>query len=200
MGGCCSDLKLFDLRGHLHHTVNITCLGVFLCMFNKHVVYSGIKAVRMIYSTAAVVTMFSVKTTSRKWSDTAVLVPCSRKSSTTFANYITENVNGDITVTDWKKNAVIAVDRLGTFRFSFPGKDSLFDVCSVATDSLGHVIVTDYARDRIHMLNKDRRYLRIIIPGGGIKRPRCVCILAYGEMMVGKGITGLAKRIKYLED
>lgn len=59
MEGCCSELKLFDLQGNLHLTVNITCFSVFLCMFNKHVVYSGIKAVRMMYNTAAVMTMFT---------------------------------------------------------------------------------------------------------------------------------------------
>ena len=116
------------------------------------------------------------------------------------AYYITENVNGDIIVTDLKKNAVIAVNRLGIFRYSYSGQDSNFEVSSVATDSVGHVIVIDFGGDKIHMLDRDGRFLRYIIPEGGIKYPRGVCILGDGEMMVGECLTGIAKRIKYLED
>ncbi|XP_056006543.1 uncharacterized protein LOC130050450 [Ostrea edulis] len=113
-------------------------------------------------------------------------------------NYITENVNGDIIVTDWKKNAVIAVDRLGIFRFSFSGRDTQFIGCCVTTDPAGHVIITDL-RDKIHMLDRDGRFLRYIIPDQGINKPRSVCIVGDGEMFVGENNTGIAKRIKYSE-
>ncbi|XP_052689816.1 uncharacterized protein LOC128167888 [Crassostrea angulata] len=116
------------------------------------------------------------------------------------AVYISENVNGDIIVTDWKKNAVIAVDRLGIFRYSYSGQDSDFDVSSVAADSVGHVIVTDLNGDKIHMLDMDGRFLRYIIPEEGISRPSAVCILGHGEMMVGECMSGIAKRIKYFDE
>nr|XP_011454001.2 uncharacterized protein LOC105346916 [Crassostrea gigas] len=116
------------------------------------------------------------------------------------AVYITENVNGDIIVTDWKKKVVIAVDRLGIFRYSYSEKDSDFKPSSVATDSVGHVIVTEFPRHKIHILDRDGRFLRYIIPDGGIKDPRGVCILGDGEMMVGENLTGIAKRIKFLEE
>nr|XP_034325620.1 E3 ubiquitin-protein ligase TRIM36 isoform X3 [Crassostrea gigas]XP_034325621.1 E3 ubiquitin-protein ligase TRIM36 isoform X3 [Crassostrea gigas] len=228
MGGESTELKLFDLQGHLHHTVSITTNGVHLCMYNKQVVYTTTKGVRMISDTDTVVTMF----TTGDWRSRGVtsaascdLLVCLRKddqskvvrySSTGTVlqeiqydsqcqplykqvMYITENVNGDIIVTDWEKNAVIAVDRLGIFRYTYSGKDTQIDVCSVATDSVGHVIVTDY-NDKIHMLNRDGRFLRYIIPKGGISRPRGVCILGDGEMIVGECRTGIAKIIKYLEE
>ncbi|XP_056015641.1 uncharacterized protein LOC125675256 [Ostrea edulis] len=113
--------------------------------------------------------------------------------------YITENVNGDIIVTDWKKNAVIAVDRLGIFRFSYSGRDTTFKVGYITTDPAGHVIVTDLKGDKIHMLDRDGRFLRYDIPDQGINRPRGVCIVGEGEMFVGEQNTGIAKRIKYLE-
>uniref|UniRef100_K1Q7R0 Tripartite motif-containing protein 2 n=1 Tax=Magallana gigas TaxID=29159 RepID=K1Q7R0_MAGGI len=116
------------------------------------------------------------------------------------ANYITENVNGDIIVTDYKKNAAITVNRLGIFRYSYSGQDSNFVISSVATDSVGHVIVIDFGGDKIHMLDRDGRFLRYIIPDEGIKNPRGVCTLAHGEMLVGEGLTGIIKRIKYLEE
>uniref|UniRef100_A0A8W8I2G9 B box-type domain-containing protein n=1 Tax=Magallana gigas TaxID=29159 RepID=A0A8W8I2G9_MAGGI len=117
-----------------------------------------------------------------------------------WAVYITENVNGDIIVTDWEKDAVIAVDRLGIFRYSYSGKDSEFFACSVVTDSVGHVIVTGGFGKKISMLDRDGRFLRYIIPEGGIKDPRAVCILGDGEMMVGEMKTGIAKKFKYLEE
>ena len=44
------------------------------------------------------------------------------------------------------------------------------DVRSVATDSVGHVFITDDNGDRIHMLDIDGRFLRYInIPDGGMK-------------------------------
>ncbi|XP_065944026.1 E3 ubiquitin-protein ligase TRIM71 isoform X2 [Magallana gigas] len=225
MGGASKELKLFDLQGHLHHTVSITTTGLYLCMYNKQVVYSGTKAVRMILDTDTVVTLL----TTGDWQPRGVtraasgdLLVCLGKddqskvvrySSTgtvlqeiqydsqcqplyKLAIYITENVNGDIIVADWEKKAVIAVDRVGIFRYSYSGVR-----CStVTTDSVGHVIVTDFDSNKIHMLDRDGRFLRYIIPEGGINRPRSVCILGDGEMMVGECLTGIAKRIRYLED
>ncbi|XP_022326079.1 uncharacterized protein LOC111126016 [Crassostrea virginica] len=114
--------------------------------------------------------------------------------------YIAENINGDIIVTDYKKDIVIAVDRLGIFRYTYSGRNNDLDACSIATDSVGHVYVTDFDGDKIHMLDRDGRFLRYIIPEGGIKFPRPVCMIGDGEMIVGECKTGLAKRIKFLEE
>ena len=149
-----------------------------------------------------------MKTTNPKWSDSAVPVPYSRKSSTIWqgqplyqnACYISENVNGDIIVTDFKKRIVIAVDRLGIFRYAYSGKDNKLDALSIDTDSVGHVYVTDYKVNKIHMLDRDGRFLRYIIPEGGIKGPRAVCMIGDGEMIVGEEKTGFTKRIKFLEE
>ncbi|XP_052701327.1 uncharacterized protein LOC128178269 [Crassostrea angulata] len=227
MGGASNELKLFDLQGHLHHTVRITVKGLYLCMYNKQVVYSERlnKSVRMISDTDTVVTMF----TTGAWKPYGVtsaasgdLLICLRKddqskvvrySSTGTvlqeiqydsqcqplykgATYITENVNGDIIVNDWGKEAVIAVDRLGIFRYSYSGGK----YSAVTTDSAGHVIVPEFLDSKIHMLDRGGRFLRYIIPEEGVKRPRAVCILGHGEMMVGECLTGIAKRIKYFEE
>lgn len=37
MGGYSTELKLFDLLGHLHHTVSISCIGMYLRMYNQQV-------------------------------------------------------------------------------------------------------------------------------------------------------------------
>ena len=116
-----------------------------------------------------------------------------------WAFYIAENVNGDIIVTSFKKKKVIAVDRLGIFRYTYSEKKNE-SVNSVATDSAGHVYLSDSKGNKIHMLDRDGRFLRYIIPEGGIKCPRAVCMIGDGEMIVGERDTGLAKRIKLLEE
>nr|XP_022323134.1 uncharacterized protein LOC111124508 isoform X2 [Crassostrea virginica] len=227
MGGASTKLKLFDLQGHLHRTVTITCLGMYICMYNKQVVYidQSNKAVKKISDDDTVVTMF----TTGDWNSYGItgsasgdLLVCLRKddqskvvrySSTGTvlqeiqydsqcqplyqeAFYIVENVNGDIIVTDKRMKKVVAMDRLGVFRYSYSGGKC---PTSVVTDSVGHVYVTDFNNDKIHMLDRDGRFLRYIIPEGGIKDPRAVCMIGDGEMIVGERDTGLAKRIKFLE-
>nr|XP_022321637.1 E3 ubiquitin-protein ligase TRIM71-like [Crassostrea virginica] len=225
MGGESRKLKLFDLQGHLHRTVPITTTGMYICMYNKHVVYSSFKAVNKISDEDTVVTMFKTG----DWepyditgSASGDLLVCLRKDNKSkvvrysstgtvlqeiqydsqgeplyqYAWYIAENVNRDIIVTDFKKKIVIVVDRLGIFRYTYSGKDNDLDAMSVATDSVGHVFVTDFKGDKIHMLDKAGRFLRYIEPKGGIKRPRAVCMIGDGEMIVGECRTGLAKRIK----
>lgn len=231
MGGHSKELKLFDLQGNLHHTVSITCKGLYLCMYNKQVVYSDIKskAVKRLSLTGTEATMFTtgdwfprgITSTSSgnllvcldkdgvskvvRYSSTGTVLQEIQYDSHCQplykeATYITENINGDIIVTDWKKNAVIVVDELGIFRYSYVGRDNYFVVSSVATDSDGQVIVTDYGGNRIHMLDIGGQFLRYVIPEGGVKRPRAICILGNGEMLVGGNLDGVAKRIRYLKE
>ncbi|XP_052698530.1 uncharacterized protein LOC128176314 [Crassostrea angulata] len=261
MGGRSGELKLFDLQGHFHHSVNITPPGLFFCMYKNKVMFTDRidNTVNVAFGNGSVVVMF----TTGDWTPYGItstasgdLLVCLRKgdqskvvrySSTGTvlqeiqynsqcqplyekAVYITENLNGDIIVTDWEKYAVIAVDKLGIFRYSyaenenkfdvlsfavsafdriglFPEKDLAsvtkiiyFDVNSVATDSVGHVIVTECYGGKIHMLDKDGRFLKYIIPDAGLKCPHGVCILGHGEMMVGERMTGIVKRVKYLKE
>ena len=115
-----------------------------------------------------------------------------------WAWYIAENINGDIIVTD--NGVVTTVDGLGTFRYSYSGKESYFDPYGVTTDSFGHIFVTDSHGNKIHMLGRDGQFLRYIIPEGGIEAPRAACMIDDTEMMIGECVTGLAKIIKFIED
>ncbi|XP_078323259.1 uncharacterized protein LOC144622462 [Crassostrea virginica] len=113
--------------------------------------------------------------------------------------YIAENVNWDIIVTDYAKDKVIAVDILGKFRYIYPGRNNELYAGSVATDSVGHVYITDQISDKIHMLDRDGGFLRYIIPEGGISFPCPVCMIGDDEMIVGEQSTGLVKRIKLFD-
>ncbi|XP_062618840.1 uncharacterized protein LOC134280442 [Saccostrea cucullata] len=119
-----------------------------------------------------------------------------------YAVFLVENGNGDICVADYDKNAVTVVDKFGIFRFSYTGNKASkenFNVSSLTTDSMHHIIITDYDGDKIHMLDRNGRFLRYIIPDQGIRTPRAVCVVREGELMVGENLTGMIKRIKYLQ-
>ena len=118
-----------------------------------------------------------------------------------WAWYIAENVNGDVVVSDFKKKMIIAVNSLGLNRYSYSGKKRSSDLTSIATDSVGHVIVADFNDNAIHMLNQDGKFLRYIVPSGkGIDKPRAVCMIGDDELIVGEYMTGLAKIIKFMEE
>ncbi|XP_061179556.1 uncharacterized protein LOC133188193 [Saccostrea echinata] len=117
-------------------------------------------------------------------------------------HYVVENGNSDICVADWDKDAITVVDKFGIFRFSYTGNKASqeeFKPGSLTTDSMHHIIIMD-DKNKIHMLDRDGRFLSYIIPDQGIKRPRAVCIVREGELMVGECITGVVKRIKYLHE
>uniref|UniRef100_K1PN90 Tripartite motif-containing protein 2 n=1 Tax=Magallana gigas TaxID=29159 RepID=K1PN90_MAGGI len=230
VGGNGDKLKLFDFQGNLHQIVNTNWNGYHLCMYNNKVVYSGYRAMEMISKNNSVLKMFStgdwnprgVTSTASgdllvcfiKDDDQSKVVRYSNNYTVLQeiqydshcqplyrnAYYITENVNRDIIVSDMKKSAVIAVNRLGIFRYSYSGNNQRFMTNSVASDNFGHVIISDFMETTIHMLDKDGKFMRYIIPEGGIKCPRVVCIIGHGEMIIGECKTGLAKIIKYLEE
>lgn len=227
IGGNSRELKLFDLKGNVLHTVSITGLGAYFCMYNKHLVNSAVKAVKMVSDINTDVTMFSTNDWDPRGVTSTVsgdLLVCLSKDDLSkvvrysssgsmlqeiqydsqplykAATYITENVNGDIIVTDVKKRAVIAVDRLGILQYSYLGNNETFLACSVAHDSLGHVIVIDYNDDKLHMPDREGQFLMYIIPEEEIEKRRGLGILDHGEMMVGECMSGIAKIIKYLNE
>ncbi|XP_062601975.1 uncharacterized protein LOC134263606 [Saccostrea cucullata] len=117
-------------------------------------------------------------------------------------NYVVENGNGDVCVADWDKKAITVVDKFGIFRFSYKGNKALKENIhggSLTTDSMRHIIITDYLSNKIHMLDRDGLFLRYIIPDQGIRDPRAVCVVREGELMVGECNSGKVKRIKYLD-
>ncbi|XP_062614222.1 uncharacterized protein LOC134275958 [Saccostrea cucullata] len=233
-GGASEELKLFDLHGRHHDTVTITTIGLYLTLYDGHVVYTDLndKTVKKVIN-GKVDTLFSTG----EWTPfgitcTAVrdFLVCLRTTDQTeskvvrfsssgdvlqeiqydshyqslfkWAVYVVENGNGDICVADYDKDAVTVVDKLGIFRFSYTGNkasNEKFDASSLNTDSMHHIIITDFKGDKIHMLDRDGRFLRYIIPDQGIRDPRAVCVVREGELMVGECLTGMIKRIKYLQ-
>ncbi|XP_065931744.1 uncharacterized protein [Magallana gigas] len=89
-------------------------------------------------------------------------------------NYITENNNGDVVVSDWY-SAVVVTERGGRHRFSYTGhpsgsKRKLWGIC---TDPLSHILVCDDRTKTVQMLDRDGQFLsHLLIRPSEIFSPR----------------------------
>nr|XP_019928081.2 uncharacterized protein LOC105341154 [Crassostrea gigas] len=74
-------------------------------------------------------------------------------------NYITENNNGDIAVSDY--DAVVVTEREGRHRFSYTGHPagSVLRPRGICTDALSHILVCDIRTKSVHMLDRDGEFL-----------------------------------------
>ena len=222
-----NELKLFDLQGKLCRTVLIADIGVHICIYNKQVIFSDEdnKAIKTFNNYGKVVTLFRTKDwkpsgiTSTASGDILVCLCTKHQSKVVrysntgtvlqeiqydshlkplYSNawHIDENVNGDIIVADLYM--VVAVNRLGIHKYTYRVGYYSFGIGSNATDINGNVFVADRDGDMIHMLDIDGRFLRYIIPREGLQKPRAICMIGVGEMIVAEEQTGLVKRIKFM--
>uniref|UniRef100_K1P850 Tripartite motif-containing protein 2 n=1 Tax=Magallana gigas TaxID=29159 RepID=K1P850_MAGGI len=74
-------------------------------------------------------------------------------------NFITENNNGDVVVSDYR--AVVVTERGGRHRFSYTGhpSGSRLEPRGICTDALSHILVCDYITKTVQMLDKDGQFL-----------------------------------------
>nr|XP_034308132.1 uncharacterized protein LOC117683208 [Crassostrea gigas] len=92
-------------------------------------------------------------------------------------NYITENNNGDVVVSDYvlfESGAVVVTERGGTHRFSFTGHPSGSGLHprGICTDALSHILVCDGKTDAVQMLDRNGQFLsHLLIRPSGIFSP-----------------------------
>nr|XP_034309754.1 uncharacterized protein LOC109617067 [Crassostrea gigas] len=74
-------------------------------------------------------------------------------------NYITENNNGDVVVSDWF--AVVVTERGGRYRFYYKGHRSglVLKPRGSCTDALSHILVCDVTTKTVQMLDRDGQFL-----------------------------------------
>lgn len=62
MGGNDRKLKLFDMQGNIYKFVSILWKGMYICVYNKQVVYSDKlnKVVKMIFVIGDVIMLFKI--------------------------------------------------------------------------------------------------------------------------------------------
>eukprot|EP00105_Crassostrea_gigas_P044009 XP_019928157.1 PREDICTED: E3 ubiquitin-protein ligase TRIM71-like [Crassostrea gigas] len=113
-------------------------------------------------------------------------------------HYITENINGDIIVSDLQKEAVVVVNKSGHHRFSFTGQGSTFYPKGVCTDLLGHILVCDIYSDTVHLLDQDGQFMCLLLTEV-VKDPRSVCVDDENNLIVGQSNTNTVTVYKYLQ-
>ncbi|XP_034306160.2 uncharacterized protein [Magallana gigas] len=113
--------------------------------------------------------------------------------------YITENINGDVCVSDGDKNAVVVVDKSGEERFFYRGQRLDFYPFGICTDVLGHILVCDGHSNTVHLLDQDGQFLsQLLTEQQEIKRPLSVCVDDENNLWVGQLIKKV-KVYKYLQ-
>lgn len=115
--------------------------------------------------------------------------------------FLTENVNGDICVSDGNADKVVVVDSTGRFRFQYDGlaasKEESFDPRCIITDSQSHIIVSDMSNDCLHILDVNGRFLRCV-DNCELDTPLGLSLDSKERLWVGLYRSGKIKVIRYL--
>jgi tripartite motif-containing protein 2/3 len=114
--------------------------------------------------------------------------------------YITENINGDVCVSDYYKHAVVVVNKSGHHRFSYTGQGSWFYPLGICTDVLGHILVCDWNSNSVHLLDQDGQFLSLLLtPQHRVGYPRSVCVDDENNLYVGQYDNNTVTVYKYLQ-
>uniref|UniRef100_A0A8W8LQ51 B box-type domain-containing protein n=1 Tax=Magallana gigas TaxID=29159 RepID=A0A8W8LQ51_MAGGI len=115
-----------------------------------------------------------------------------------YPHYITENINGDVCVSDANKHAVVVVDKSGQHRFSYTRQGSEFNPYGICTDVLGHILVCDDISETVHLLDQDGQFLSLLLAEQqGVGWPCSVCVDDENNLWVGQSIINTV--YKYLQ-
>uniref|UniRef100_K1Q323 Tripartite motif-containing protein 2 n=1 Tax=Magallana gigas TaxID=29159 RepID=K1Q323_MAGGI len=95
-----------------------------------------------------------------------------------YPGYITENINGDVIVSDYKTlglGSVVVTSREGIYRFSYEGHPSGSGLMpwAICADALSHILVCDENTHTVHLIDRDGRFLSyLLIRPQGVFTPR----------------------------
>ena len=91
--------------------------------------------------------------------------------------FITENTNGDVVVSDFM--CVVVTSREGIHRFNYPEDTWKSPLCPVGicTDALSHILVYSEITQTVQMLDKDGQFLSHLLTNHsqGVSNPRSLC-------------------------
>jgi hypothetical protein len=114
--------------------------------------------------------------------------------------YINENRNLDICVADRDARAVVVVNASGKLRFRYTGHPSntgeRFDPVGLTTDSQSHILTTEWANHRIHILCQDGQFVRYI--DCGLHYPFGLCVDNSDNIFVAESWSSKVRKIQYL--
>ncbi|XP_062619444.1 uncharacterized protein LOC134281005 [Saccostrea cucullata] len=119
-----------------------------------------------------------------------------------FGDYICENRNLDICVSDSGAKAGVVVNQAGKLRFRYSGhtpapKNKPFRPQGITTDSQSHILTNDCNNDCVHIIDQDGQFLRYI--DCGLSEPWGLCTDTNDNLFVVQERNRQVKKIKYLK-
>nr|XP_034312097.1 uncharacterized protein LOC105328801 [Crassostrea gigas] len=119
-------------------------------------------------------------------------------------HYITENINGDVCTSDYKKHAVVVVNKSGQHRFSYTGQGSQFNPFGICTDLLGHILVCSSplflmsGDSTVYLLDQHGQFLFLILTEQ-LRFYLGLCVADENNLHVGQYNTNTVTVYKYLQ-
>ncbi|XP_061169017.1 uncharacterized protein LOC133178297 [Saccostrea echinata] len=120
----------------------------------------------------------------------------------TYDNFISENLNLDICMTNSETKEVAVVSQAGKLRFRYTGhtiapKNQPFSPRGITTDSQSHILTADYNNHCVHIIDQDGQFLRYI--DCGLSKPYGLCTDKNDYLYVAQQFEKEVKKIKYLK-
>jgi hypothetical protein len=116
------------------------------------------------------------------------------------ADFIDENKNLDVVVSDLGARRLVVVDKYGIFRFNYAGnlqskRFQNFGCTGVTTSSRCHIIVADEYNDILHVIDRDGQFL-MYIDSCKLQRPGSLCTDSDDVLYVTEPVANKVKKIK----
>ncbi|XP_062605056.1 tripartite motif-containing protein 3-like [Saccostrea cucullata] len=118
---------------------------------------------------------------------------------------VTENITDDIIVSDVHSCQVIAISPEGHLQFQYDGgvyvgKSNSFSPAGLDTDILGNIMIADEYGNRIHVLDSEGNFKRILLNRwDGIELPVGICFDGKDSVWIAESKSKKSKKFKYLE-